>query len=112
MTADQFWSCTPHRLQSYIEAYEKKQKQKDYDFWLIGVYSYRACLTALSNALEGRKSRMSYFEKPIRDIEEDKKYEDGSDLSEEEKERLRQKLVNNLKAMEASHNAFVSQSAR
>ena len=55
---------------------------------------------------------MSYFEKPIRDIEEDKKYEDGSDLSEEEKERLRQKLVNNLKAMEASHNAFVSQSAR
>lgn len=109
MTEECFWSCTPHRLQSYIEAYALKEEQKDNDYWRIGLYTHRACITALSNALEGRKSKIKYFEKPIHELEKDSKYEDGSDLPEEEKEKLRQALVNNLKSMEASHNAFVKQ---
>jgi hypothetical protein len=112
MTAQQFWSCTPHRLHSYIEAYEMKEKYKDRDFWLLGGYFYQACLAAVSHNLEGRKSKVTYFEKPLSQMESEKKYEDGSELPEEEKERLRQQLVNNLKAMEASHNAFVKQTAR
>ena len=71
------------------------------------MYNCKAFLVALDASFNGRKARTKYFEKPFYLLEDDKKYIDGSDLSEEEKEKLRQQFVENLKLMEASHNAFV-----
>ena len=109
LTEKEFWACTPHRLQAHLKAYESKENHNDYIAWLLGAYNLRAFSVALDNAFNGRKARSKYFEKPMSQEAKDKEYIDGSNLSEEEKELLRQQFVNNLKAMEESHNNFIRQ---
>jgi len=107
MTEEQFWKCTPHRLQTYIKAYKERANELDAIMWNMGVYVQRAVMVGVDSVLNGRKSRAKYFEKPIHMMREDSKYYDASQLSESEKQALRDKLVRNLKAMEKSHNEFV-----
>ena len=68
----------------------------------------RAVTVAVDGVLNGRKAKSEYFEKPMSQLVEDNQFYDASNLPEEEKEKLREQLVKNLKAMQKSHETFVA----
>lgn len=42
MSYDEYWYESPYRVKFYREAYELKQKQKDEQMWVQGMYIYEA----------------------------------------------------------------------
>lgn len=95
----EFWELNPHRLRFYIEASKKRQKQKDREMWMMGIYENRAFISALDMVLNGRKARTKYPEKPMLEEYEDRKIIDGTNLSEEEKDFYRMQLAKQLDRM-------------
>lgn len=44
---------------------EMRQERLDYEMWLMGMYVTNAVGVAVSNALNGRKSKAKYLKEPI-----------------------------------------------
>lgn len=84
MTPDEYWHGDPYLCQQYRLAFSLKQKQKDHDLWLAGLYNYIALTTALHNFMCSDKSkRLDYPDKPMSfDMEE------KQELTEEQQRQL------------------------
>lgn len=77
----------PRLLEPYIEANRQRQINDDWGRWMLGKY----VRDAVQNAMNGRKSK--YPEVPYMQEYENKRIIDGSNLSEEEQEMERKKIM-------------------
>lgn len=60
-----FWDSTPAEMQPYVKMDEMRQKRLDAQMWQMGLYVLNAVSVAVSNNLNGRKSKARYMDKPI-----------------------------------------------
>lgn len=67
MTPDQFWNGEMYLATVYREAHELKLKEKNFDNWLKGVYTYIAIAknAPILNAFSKATRPDEYLEKPI-----------------------------------------------
>ena len=92
MSYDEYWYESPYRVKFYREAYELKQKQKDEQMWVQGMYIYEA-LCEVSPVLHafsksGTKP-LPYARKPyLSDMTIDKEDEKRKKQQQIENERL------------------------
>lgn len=85
MTYDEFY-CKDHTLTiAYRRAFERKQKQANQDFWLMGAYVYQAITRAAPLLIPFNKNPKAepYLDKPFPLYEED--HEDAESKAVEEK---------------------------
>lgn len=69
--------------------------------WVQGMYFMSALQTSLSHALS-KRSNAKYAEKPL--LEDHQNNKNPEDLTEEEKERMRQQFLSKLMIMQANFN--------
>jgi len=63
MTYEQFWYGDPNMTHTFKEAYLLKQRAKNEDAWLQGLYIYRAVSAVVASALGNRNAK--YIDAPI-----------------------------------------------
>lgn len=102
VSKEEFFRSTPKDLECYLLAEEMKQKRKDAENWQMGMYNMSAFSVALGKALSGKKSKAKYLEKPLSEQVADKKIEDDENLTEEQKDFEREKLLATLMTMQAN----------
>ena len=97
MSYDEYWYESPYRVKFYREAYELKQKQKDEQMWVQGMYIYEALcevspvLHALSKS--GTKP-LPYARKP---------YLSDMTIDEEDEKRKKQQQIENERLIAQIH---------
>lgn len=84
-----FWHLNPKKIKAFEEAYKLKRKVEDEQMWLMGMYVNNAVSVAIDHALNGRKAKSKYFEKPIMEQVKD----NNPDLMTEEEKLERVKLL-------------------
>lgn len=62
---EKFWESVPNDLEPYRKMDEMQQERLDYNMWLMGLYVTNAVGVAVSNALNGKKSKARYLKEPI-----------------------------------------------
>ena len=77
-------------------------KRRDEEYWHLGMYNMSAFSVALSKALSGKKSKAKYMEEPLYQKVAEKQKEDDENLTEEQKEVERNKLLTALMTMQAN----------
>lgn len=88
MTWEQFWFGDCDAAPMYRKAARLREKQRDYEFWLQGLYFREAVNSSVGNAfLEKGAKPFEYPSEPFSSSEKDKKQE----LTEEEREDLKHK---------------------
>ena len=90
---------TPYELECYHDAEVMREKRSDAERWHMGLYNLNAFSVALSSALNGRKSKAKYIEKPMLQNEDTVPDEE---LTEEQIKQERQKLLMALKVSQAN----------
>ena len=63
----------PWRLEAYNSAEKLKDEKRDTQMWMMGAYVSNAVGVAVSNALNGKKSRAKYLEKPFSAMEREER---------------------------------------
>lgn len=90
MTPEQYWEGDPHLVRYYYEAHKLRNEQKNQEFWLQGLYVYKAVETVVGNALRKKGAApLKYIEKPI----------DLSPKEEIDAEKEREKAVASFEAL-------------
>lgn len=102
MSKEEFFDSTPKELNCYVLAEEMRQKRTDADNWQMGMYNLSAFSVALSKAVSGKKSKAKYMESPLSEQIAEKKKEDDENLTEEQKDMERSKLLTALMTMQAN----------
>lgn len=93
MTYEQYWYGDPWALVSYREAFNIRNRQRNEEMWLQGVYNLHAFSTVLSNAFRKKgATEKKYLQKPL-DI-----YPKSEAEKAEEAERERKKIIASLTA--------------
>ena len=100
MSYDEYWYESPYRVKFYREAYELKQKQKDEQMWVQGMYIYEA-LCEVSPVLHafsksGTKP-LPYARKP---------YLSDMTIDEEDEKRKKQQQIENERLIAQIHFLF------
>lgn len=98
VSEEKFWDSTPIDLKPYVESYKLQQKARDAELWRMGMYAMSAVQTSLSLALNGKKSKAEYIQKPML-FEEHK---EAHELTEEEMKTEREKFLMQLQIMQAN----------
>ena len=93
---------TPKDLECYIEAEKIAQKRRDAENWQMGMYNLSAFSVALGKALSGKKSKAKYMDKPIMEKISESLKEEEENLTEEQIETERDKLLAALMTMQAN----------
>ena len=62
---EKFWDSNPKELEPYRKMDEMRQERLDSNMWLMGLYVTNAVSVAVSNALNGKKSKAKYLKEPI-----------------------------------------------
>ena len=96
MPEEKFYESTPEDLSPYIEAYKLRMKERDTCYWVEGRYTYTAVSAAIQEALNGRKSKVKYPEKPF-SMENSIDSVYGEKISERAAKEERKNLLNSLK---------------
>lgn len=91
-------SC-PIDIECYHEAEILREKRSDRERWHMGMYNLNAFSVALSTALNGRKSKAKYIDKPL--LEQAQTVPD-EELTEEQIEQERQRLLLALQVSQAN----------
>lgn len=103
ISKERFDDSTPNDLQYDFKAYELKRKRMDEDMWRNGIYTMSAVSTAVSRALNGRKSRAKYVDEPML---EGKNLTDSGDpdenMTEDEIKKAREQLLMKLQVMQTN----------
>lgn len=89
MTEEQFWASNPKTMKPYITAYKERERIIDSNNWSLGMYIRSAIMSALDK-------RSHYPDKPFLEEAEEKRIIDGSNMSEEEQEIARRKIMKNM----------------
>lgn len=98
MTYEEYWHGEPELTQAYILADKIRREQRNYEFWLQGLYFYEAISVALSNAFgEGKKE--NYRDKPF-------------DIFPPTEEEIERKQEEEAKELERRLNQFATMFAR
>ena len=63
MTYDQFWYGDPCMAKAYYECQRIKNKRKNEEMWVNGIYTLHALNVALNNAFN--KHKIQYLAKPL-----------------------------------------------
>lgn len=97
MSYDEYWYESPYRVKFYRETYELKQKQKDEQMWVQGMYIYEA-LCEVSPVLHafsksGTKP-LPYARKP---------YLSDMTIDEEDEKRKKQQQIENERLIAQIH---------
>ena len=93
---------TPKDLECYLEAENIRQKRIDNINWHMGMYNMSAMSVAVSKALSGRKSKAKYIDEPLLEKASDIKKQEEENLTEEQKEMERDKLLTVLMTWQAN----------
>lgn len=101
VSKEEFFRSSPKDLECYLLAEEMRQKRQDEENWHMGMYNMSAFGVALAKALAGNKSHAKYIDKPLSEKVSDKKIEDEN-LTEEQKDRERDRLLCALMTMQAN----------
>lgn len=89
MTEEYFWESNPRKMKPYIEAYKQKELLNDTNNWMLGQYIRSAIASSLDK-------KNKYPEKPHLQEIEDNRIIDGSQMSEEEQELARQRIMKSM----------------
>lgn len=100
VSEERFWDGCPTDLKPFVDAENLRAKRIDSESWNLGRYARQAVYVAISDAFMGNKSKAEYFDKPISMLVEENKADE--DLTEEEKEQERQKLLLKLQVWQAN----------
>lgn len=100
-TADEFGKMNLTKIQPYMKARELINDMQDEQMWVMGIYVEDAVLVAIDNALNGKKSRAKYMDKPLRKQTQKGDY---SGLSEEEKIAKTKLLFHQLEVARINFN--------
>lgn len=65
VSEEKFWESIPIELEPYRKMDEMQQERLDSNMWLMGLYVTNAVGVAVSNALNGKKSKAKYLSEPI-----------------------------------------------
>ena len=65
VSEERFWDSTPVELEPYRKMDEMQQQRLDQQMWMMGAYVTNAVSVAVSNALNGKKSRAKYLSEPF-----------------------------------------------
>ena len=65
VSEEKFWEAIPIELEPYRKMDEMRQERLDSNMWLMGLYVTNAVSVAVSNSLNGKKSRAKYLSEPI-----------------------------------------------
>lgn len=65
VSEEKFWESIPIELEPYRKMDEMRQERLDSNMWLMGLYVTNAVGVAVSNALNGKKSKAKYLSEPI-----------------------------------------------
>lgn len=69
MSSEDFWNEEPRLLSCYIKKREIELDNINYQSWLIGLYTYKAFGTVLSNVFSDKSSiKDTYFERPLGEL--------------------------------------------
>lgn len=99
VTKDEFFDSTPYDLEPYVESFKMRQRIVDQNAWQHNMYTYSAVTTAIDRALNGKKARSKYFEKPMSETA----IENNEDLiTEDEITKQRKQLLAKLQIMQAN----------
>lgn len=98
----EFFESTPKELEVYIDAEKMAQRRRDSENWQMGMYNMSAFSVALGRALSGRKSKAKYMDKPLSEQIAEKAKEEDENLTEEQKEVERDKLLTALMTWQAN----------
>lgn len=90
----------PSRLTPYLVAETIKAEKRDREMWHMGIYVYRATLTAVENVLAGKKASLTYLEEPL--MVTARKESETTELSEDEQMAQVNALFTALSAMAAN----------
>lgn len=81
VSEEKFWDSIPIELDPYRKMDEMQQKRIDHQMWRMGAYVTNAVGVAVSNALNGRKSKAKYLEQPFSMMEtEEQQHDPASDF--------------------------------
>lgn len=69
VSEDRFWESIPVELEPYRKMDEMRQERIDHQMWMMGAYVTNAVGVAVSNALNGKKSKAQYLSKPFTAME-------------------------------------------
>lgn len=74
MTCDEYWNKDPTLINGYIEAEKIKQRKRNNELWLQGVYIYQAigALTPVLNPFSKEHRAKPYLKQPIPLTEEER----------------------------------------
>lgn len=88
MTYDQFWYGDVRAFKSYVDADMERQKRRNEEFWLQGLYVYDAISSAIQNAFSKPGSHPKrYAEKPYPIFEKSEEEKQAEKEAQEEKEK-------------------------
>lgn len=74
MSAEEYWKGEPYYINTYINAEKIKQRKKNSELWLQGLYIYHAvgCLAPVFNPFSKEHKARPYMESPVALDEEEK----------------------------------------
>lgn len=87
-----------------MEGFDVRQKRKDEEMWIMGIYVQRAVSVAVEHCLNGRKATSEYFKEPICSKKSRIKKEPEQELTEEQKKQAREQVLMQLKIMMSNFN--------
>ena len=73
---EKFWESIPIELEPYRKMDKMQQERLDQNMWLMGLYVTNAVSVAVSNALNGKKSKAKYLKEPI--LQAEKRHEESN----------------------------------
>lgn len=83
MSEEQFWRANPRIIKVWEKAFRNSENHKNFMNYVLGGYVYNAVQIAIGKALDGKKFKGEYLEKPMRifpQTEEEKKQEERQAL--------------------------------
>lgn len=87
MSYQDYWLDDPHKVDLFVKAYKIKQKQKNYDLWLQGLYNFIALQSAIASIFAKKGSKPKpYIEKPLPT--------DEAELKEMQEKEIEKRVVN------------------
>lgn len=87
-----------------MEGFSVRQKRKDEEMWIMGIYVQRAVGVAVEHCLNGRKAASEYFKVPICSKNSRIREEPEQELTEEQKKQAREQVLMQLKIMMSNFN--------
>ena len=76
---EKFWESIPVELEPYRKMDEMQQERLDYHMWMMGVYVTQAVGVGVNNAINGKKSKAKYLDKPFSMVEREERERTSED---------------------------------